>query len=153
MVRLLCAEYTVNTCECIGKLPPPPLVPATPTSSLRFNPVPENVGEFLHLPHIKGKRKWGELQNMLGCQRLARNATTRGETGVLDTRVGRNIWVHFPEPTSAASSSSAHGRQQPAEKIDVRVPGKFCWNGMQDVPPRPASWTFILMERSDTSPG
>lgn len=90
-----------------------------------------------------GKEYGGEQQNMLGCQCLARNATMRGEAGVLDKRVGRNICVHFPEPTSAASSS-AHGRQQPAEKIDLSVPGKFCWNQMQDVGFRRGSRTLIL---------
>lgn len=63
-----------------------------------------------------------------------------GETGVLDKRVGRNICVHFPEPTS----SSAPGRQQPAEKIDLRVSGKLCWNQMQDVTSRRGRWTFVL---------
>lgn len=39
---------------------------------------------------------------------------------------GRNICLHFPEPTSASSSSSSsHGRQQPGEKIDLREDVKF----------------------------
>lgn len=69
----------------------------------------------------------GKLPNMPKCHCLDRNATKRGERGVLDkTGGGRNICLHFPEPTAAASSSSSsHGRQQPAEKIDLRGDGKF----------------------------